>query len=64
MSRGEMERICRYSNFRHRLIVVLFWGPRVACYGKAAIVKTARHVFTWTLTRGFAVVSASARAEY
>jgi len=30
-------------------IVLLFWRPPVACYGQAAIVKTARHVFTWTI---------------
>jgi len=29
--------------------VLLFWRPPVACYGEAAIVKTARHVFAWTL---------------
>jgi len=31
-------------------IVLLFWRPPVACYGEAAIVKTERHVFAWTLT--------------
>jgi len=44
LSRGELGRFWKYSNFRQRLILLLFWRPPVACYGEAAIVKTARHV--------------------
>jgi len=49
MSPGELRRFCNYSNFRHRLILLLLLRPPVACYGEAAVVKTARHVFAWTL---------------
>jgi len=44
MSRGELGRFWNYSNFCHRLILLLFCRPPVACYGEAAIFKTARHV--------------------
>jgi len=44
LSRGELGRFWKYSNFRHRLILLLFWRAPVACYGEAAIVKTASHV--------------------
>ena len=49
LSRSELGRFYNYSNFRYRLIHLLFSRPPVACYGEAAIVKTARHVFAWTL---------------
>ena len=49
VSRGELGRFWKYSNFRHRLILLLLLRPPVACYGEAAIVKSVRHVFAWTL---------------
>ena len=45
LSRRELERFWKYSNFRLRLSLLLLLGPRVARCGEAASVKTARHVF-------------------
>ena len=61
---------CSWSGFVNIAIsamvyfVLLFWRPPVVCYGEAAIVKTARHVFAWTLNWGVAAVVSQPGAQY
>ena len=44
VSRGELGRICKYSNFPPSLICSVVLGPSVACYRGPLLFKTARRV--------------------
>jgi len=50
VSQGELGGFVNIAISAMVYIVLWFWRPPVVCYEEAAIVKTARHVLTWTLT--------------